>query len=240
LTTVASIAVLRQLLRRLDRRVNHRAVRDNRHLAAVPQNLGLADFQQMRLALDVCADAVAARVAHRGRAYVLQHRVEHVAHLALVLRGHRDHVRHAAQVRDVQEAVVRRPVAADDPRPVHAELDVQILQAHVVDYLVEGALQERRVDGADGLQAFRRHPGGEGDAVLLGDAHVEGALGELFENLVNARAVGHRGRERDDLLVLRHQLAHRLPEDRRVLREGFDDLTGAPVFRSKGPVACHA
>src|ERR1044072_685146 len=93
---------------------------------------------------------------------------------------HHGHVRHAAQVGYVQEAVMRRPVAADDTGAIHAELDVEVLQADVVDDLVKGALQEGRVDGADRLQPFGGHPGGEGNAVLLGDAYVVGALGELL------------------------------------------------------------
>jgi hypothetical protein len=73
--------------------------------------------------------------------------------------------------------VVRGAVAADDAGAIHAELDVEVLQAHVVDDLVEGALEEGRVDGADRLEALAGQPGGERDAVLLGDAYVEGALG---------------------------------------------------------------
>ena len=42
--------------------------------------------------------------------------------------------------------MVRRAVVADEPGPVHAEHDVELLQADVVDDLVVGALQERRVD----------------------------------------------------------------------------------------------
>src|SRR3712207_7316653 len=59
----------------------------------------------------------------------------------------------------------------------------------------EGALQEGRVDGADGLQALGGHAGGEGDAVLLGDADVVGALRVFFEDLVYPGPVGHRDRK---------------------------------------------
>src|SRR5918997_836497 len=48
----------------------------------VAQQLGLADFEQLGRARDVRADAAAARVAHRRPAFVLDLRVEHVAHLA--------------------------------------------------------------------------------------------------------------------------------------------------------------
>ena len=100
------------------------------------------------------ADAVAARVTHRRRADVLDHREQHVAHLAFVLRRHHDDVRHAAQVSDVQQAVMRRAVAAGDAAAVQAELDVQILHADVVNDLIERALQESRVNRANRLQSF--------------------------------------------------------------------------------------
>ena len=134
--------------------MNHRAVGDDCDLASVAQEFRLAYLKQLRLSTNVRAHAASARVAHRCGACVLDHRVEHVAHLALVLRGHGDDVRDGAQVGDVEEAVVRRPVAADDACAIHAELDVQVLKTNVVDDLVECALQESRVDGADGFESL--------------------------------------------------------------------------------------
>ena len=61
-----------------------------------------------------------------------------------------------AEVGDVEGAVVRRAVVADQAGAVHREDDVQLLQADVVDDLVEGALQEGRVDRADRLDALER------------------------------------------------------------------------------------
>ena len=55
-------------------------------------------------------------------------------------------------------------------------------------HLIVGALQEGGVDGAERLVAFRRHAGGKGHRVLLGDAHVEGAGGEFLAEEVDARS----------------------------------------------------
>ncbi len=52
-----------------------------------------------------------------------------------------------------------------------------------MDHLVIGALEEGRVDGAERAMALRGEPGGEGHAMLFGDADVEGAVGNSFSNL---------------------------------------------------------
>ena len=80
------------------------------------------------------ADAVAARVTHRRRTGVLDHREQHVAHLAFVFRRHQDDVRHGAQIRDVEQAVMSLSVATGDTAAVHAKLHVQILDADVVNH----------------------------------------------------------------------------------------------------------
>ena len=69
-------------------------------------------------------------------------------------------------------------VLADEPGPVDREQDRLVVLADVVDGLVEGALEERRVDGDDRAHPAHREAGGEGDGVLLGDADVEEPLRE--------------------------------------------------------------
>ena len=104
--------------------------------------------------------------------------VEHVDQLRLITGCHHDDVRERAEVGDVEDAVVGRSVVADEPGAVHREDDVELLQADVVDDLVEGALQEGRVDRAYRLGALQGQPGGEQDRVLLGDADVVVLLGD--------------------------------------------------------------
>jgi hypothetical protein len=80
--------------------------------------------------------------------------------------------------------VVRRSVVADQAGAIQREDDVELLQADVVDDLVERALQERRVDRRDRLDALQRQAGGEQDRLLLGDPDVEVALGHrLLEDV---------------------------------------------------------
>ena len=94
------------------------------------------------------------------------------------------------------------PILAHEARPVHAHDHRQLLEADVVAELVHGSLQEGRIDGRHGLQALRRHAGGHGEGVLLGDAYVEGALRELVKEGAKARAVPHGGGDGHDAIIL--------------------------------------
>ena len=59
--------------------------------------------------------------------------MQHVRELVLVLRLHQRNVRDAAQVSDIEEAVVRGAVARRDAGAIHTEGDRQALQANVMD-----------------------------------------------------------------------------------------------------------
>ena len=74
---------------------------------------------------------------------MVDHRKHHVAHLAFVPRRHEDDIRNGPQVGDVEQAVMRGPIAACDAATVEAKLDVQVLNADVVNELIKSALQER-------------------------------------------------------------------------------------------------
>ena len=144
---------------------------------------------------------------------------------------------------------MRRAVVADEPGAVHREDHVELLQADVVDDLVEGALQEGRVDRAHRLGALQREPGGEQHRVLLGDADVEVAVGLGLLQHVEAGAGVHRGGDADDARGrARTSRTMRLAEDRRVLRRrglrrlrraGFGRGAGAPLAIDFGLAACH-
>ncbi|MNV13154.1 hypothetical protein D3C71_1037850 [compost metagenome] len=61
-----------------------------------------------------------------------------------------------------------------------------------MDQLVVGALEEGRVDRHHRLDAVAGHAGGQGHRVLLGDGHVEVALGVFLAETHQARAFAHR------------------------------------------------
>ena len=147
----------------------------------------------------------------QGRgAVVLQAGDQHPLQLGLVLGGHHREVGHAAQVTDVVLALVGGAIGANDAGPVHHERDGQVLDAHVVDQLVVGALQEGAVDGAHGAEPFTGHAGGHGDGVLLGDAHIEVLVGAGLLQQVEAGAGGHGGGDAHHPGILLADLHQRL------------------------------
>ena len=102
--------------------------------------------------------ALAARVAQRARPVVDRRRRRHHVHeLRLVRRRHQHHPRQAAEIGEVEAPRMGRPVRAHQTRPVHREPHGQALDRDVVHHLVVGALQERRIDGAERPQALGRH-----------------------------------------------------------------------------------
>jgi hypothetical protein len=69
-------------------------------------------------------------------------------------------------------------------------------------HLVVAALQERRVDGAEGLEALAGQAGRERDGVLLRDPDVEAPAREAAEEVVEPRAAAHGRVDGHDLAVL--------------------------------------
>ena len=94
------------------------------------------------------------------------------------------------------------PVLADEARPVHADQDRLVVLGRVVDDLVEGTLEEGRVDRDDWPAAAQGDPGRQGDRVLLRDADVHEPVRELRLEPVEAGPGGHSRRDRHDVAIL--------------------------------------
>ena len=142
------------------------------------------------------------RAGSGWRGAVVQHgRVHHVLQLVLVLGVHVHEVGDAAQIADVEEAVVGGAVVAAQAAAIHAEDDGQVLERDVVHDGIERSLQEGRVDRAEGLVSLGGEAGGEEHRVLLGDADVEVARGVPGAEEVECRSVRHRRGDGDDLVI---------------------------------------
>ena len=106
-----------------------------------------------------------------------------------------------------------RPIGAHQPRAIHGEAHGQVLQGDIMHDLVEGALQEGGIDGAEGLHAVRRKARREGHRMLLGDAHIKGAVGKGGAEEIKPRARRHGGGDGDDALIPRGLLDEAFGED---------------------------
>ncbi len=108
---------------------------------------------------------------------------------------------------------MRCAVRADEPGAIDSEADRQVLNRHVVHELVVAALQEGRIDRAEGLVAFRGQAGGERHRMLLGDADIEHPIGKDRFHSVEPSPVRHGRGNADDLRVATRLLDQRVGED---------------------------
>ena len=106
----------------------------------------------------------------RERVLLAERRAHQTTQLLLVLGRGDDQVRQLAVRRQGEHALVARAVLADEAGAVDADHHRDVVLADVVDQLVEGALEERRVERHERALAAEREPGRHRDGVLLGDA----------------------------------------------------------------------
>ena len=91
----------------------------------------------------------AAWIANGRGTYQLQTGAQHCAQLLRVRRRHHGHTGHATQISEIEPAVVRRSIGSDKAAAIDGKQHRQILQANVVDHLIERALQKSRINGDD-------------------------------------------------------------------------------------------
>mmetsp|Transcript_14284 Transcript_14284/g.43142 ORF Transcript_14284/g.43142 Transcript_14284/m.43142 type:complete len:203 (+) Transcript_14284:1169-1777(+) len=99
-------------------------------------------------------------------------------------------------------------------------------------HLVEAALQECGIDGAEWHQPLARQPRREGHRVLLGDSDVEGALRVAGGEAIHAGAAPHGGMDANDPRVpvcLREQRIRKHVRVRRCLGGALELLAGEGV-----------
>ncbi len=107
--------------------------------------------------------------------------------IGLVGSRHQDETGQAAEIGDIEGAGMGRSIGADQTGAIHGETHRQPLDGDVVHDLVIGALQERRIDRRERLEALGRQTCGEGHAMLLGNADVEGAVRETLSGTDRCR-----------------------------------------------------
>ena len=133
--------------------------------------------------------------------------------LRLVSRRHHNHPRQSAKITYVECACMGRTISSDKPRAVDRKTHRQALQSYVMHHLIVPPLQEGRIDRAKGLESRCGHTGGKCHAMLFGDAYVKDPRWKAFLHPVHAGAGRHRGRDGDDVRVLRGKRRQRVAKD---------------------------
>ena len=92
-------------------------------------------------------------------------------------------------------------IGAHNARAVERKHHRQVLQGHIVNQLVVGALQKGGINGHHGLQTLTGQTGRKSHRVLLGNAHIVVAGRETLVKRHHARAFAHRRRDAHQLGV---------------------------------------
>lgn len=114
-----------------------------------------------------------------------------VPHAAATSRGAATRIPGMTLRIDMSHAAVAGAVVSGDPGPVQHQGDRQLVQRHVHHDLIEGPVEEGRIDRHHRVHAAHRQPGRRGHRVLLGDADVEEPVGELLTEFGEPGRTGH-------------------------------------------------
>ena len=127
-----------------------------------------------------------------------------------------------------------RPVFADQPGPVHGDEHWLVVLADVVDGLVEGTLEEGRIERNDRAQPAHGQAGRQRHRMLLGDPDIEEPVRELRLEPGHSGPRGHARGDPDDAPVRSCELDQLGGEDGRVV----GDLAGrrSDALRRRGVV----
>ena len=108
-----------------------------------------------------------------------------------MLRSHNDHIRYAAQIRQVKNSLMGLSVASDQACPVYRKHDRKILKRYIMDQLVIGPLKEGRVYRKYRLHSSCRKACRKGHPMLLGDSHIKKPVRIHLPESGKPRAVCH-------------------------------------------------
>ena len=115
------------------------------------------------------------RVAdHRGRVLDMYGLVERLAQARRVTGFREAQTGYERCDRVVPDTVMARTVRPSDAATVQHHSDAEAMERHIHEQLVEGPVEERRVQRHDRVQPCHREAGRGRDRMLLGDADVEG------------------------------------------------------------------
>ena len=138
------------------------------------------------------------------------------------------------QHRQVPHAVVACAVGAGDAGAVQDHGHAGLVQCHIHEQLVETAVQEGCVERDDRMHAAVGEARAHGDGVLLGDAHVNHAVGVALLELAQTHGNEHSAGDADDVLLLIRNICNLTAKDAGPGLGGAlgDGITGQRVNRA--------
>ena len=93
-------------------------------------------------------------------------------------------------------------VGAHQPRPVHAQHHMEMIQRHIVQQHIISPLQKAGIHRKHRHHALLGHTGAHGHRMALGDPHVEKAPGQRSGKIRQACALYHGGSDGTDPFIL--------------------------------------
>ena len=148
--------------------------------------LGFADLHRGESSLDRDASAFPARVADRRGSVMEPRALQHLPALIFIAGCTNHHIGDAAQIRQVEGAMMRGPVLTHEARPINSQSDVEALQGHIMYELIVAALQKGGVNGEHRLESIAGHTRSQRHRVLLGNRYIIEALGKRLGILHHA------------------------------------------------------
>ena len=192
---------------------------------AAAAHFSFAKRQALQVFLGHGAHTGTARIAHRHGVVLRIGGAEQLAAFALIGGACQAHVGNAANVGNVVGPRVGGAIGAHQASAVNSKHHGQVLQGHVVNELVVGALQKGRVNRHHRLQAFAGHASGKSHGVLFGNASVVIALRKSAVKLHHARAFAHGGCDAHQPWVLLGHVAQ--PLTKHLCESGFGRRGGS-------------
>ena len=176
------------------------------------QHLSLPHRQRGKAAVQLNAKTGSPGIADSCRSIQLQCCIKHLPQLIFILRHHDSHIRHLAQIREIEHPMVGRTVRAHQSGPIQAEHHRKVLQAHIVEHLVIGPLGKGGINSCHRPFSRRGYSSCQGDSMLFSNPHVKKALRVPLTEGLESRTSGHGCRNSQDIRILRRQLQHGIAE----------------------------
>ncbi|CAB4553015.1 unannotated protein [freshwater metagenome] len=144
------------------------------------------------------------RVTNHGRCIVDGHcLVEFFAQTCCITRSGNMNSGNHLHDGEIPDSMMTRTIRSSNSRPVEHECDPSLVQTDIHQHLVESAVHERGIERNHRVQTAIGQPGSRRDCVLLRNAYVKHAVGELLSHRPQTGRAQHCAGDGHEPLVYR-------------------------------------